>query len=81
MLCLIYFESNDRAKIYSLNNNLNIITTEMNPYNQSYLNHLDEKHPSFLKISSMRENNPRSNKNVIMQSPLNQFREIAAVFR
>ena len=48
----IDFSSNEKAKIYSLKNHLNIKTTEMNPDYQSYLNQLYEIHLCFFNISS-----------------------------
>lgn len=52
----------------------------MNPDNQSYLKNLYENRQSFFNISFIPENNPRSNINVTVQSPLSQFSEFAAAF-
>ena len=48
---------------------------------QSYLNQLYENNTRFFNILPIRENNPSSNKQVTMQSPLNQFSETAAAVR
>ena len=53
----------------------------MNLDNLCYLNQFYENDPRFFNISSIREKNPRSNKKVTMQSPLNQFSETAAAVR
>ena len=47
----------------------------MNLDNQSYLNQLYQNNPCFFNISPITKSNPRSNENVTMQSPLNQFSE------
>ena len=53
----------------------------MNVDNQSYLNQLYENQSRFHKILPIRENNPRSNEKVIMESPLNLFTETGAAVR
>ena len=53
----------------------------MNLDNESYLNQLYENNTRFFNILPIRENNPRSNTKVTIQSPLNQFSETAAVVR
>lgn len=50
----------------------------MNVDNQSYPNQYYENQSRFLNISLIREKNPRGNKKVIIQSPLNLFSETAA---
>ena len=76
------FVSNETVKIYFIKkNHVNTNITKINLDNQSYLNQLYENNTRFFDISPIRENNPRSNKKVTMQSPLNQFSETAAAVR
>ena len=60
---------------------VNTDITKMNLDNESYLNQLYENNTRFFNILPIRENNPRSNTKVTIQSPLNQFSETAAVVR
>ena len=53
----------------------------MNVDNQSYPNRYYENQIHLLNIFLIRENNPRRNKNVTRQSPLNLFSETAAAVR
>ena len=65
----------------SKKNYANTNITKIDLENQSYLNQLYENKTRIFNISSIRENNPRSNTKVTIQSPLNQFSETAAVVR
>ena len=53
----------------------------MNLHNLCYLNQFYESEPCFYIISSIHQKNPKSNKKVTMQSPLNHFSQTAAVVR
>ena len=54
--------------------------TKISLDNQSHLNQLYEDNKCFFNIPQVHAKNPRSNKKVTMQSPLNQFSETLGFF-
>ena len=54
--------------------------TKINLDNQSYLNQLYENNKCFFNIALVHAKNPKNNKKVTMQSPLNQISETLGCF-
>ena len=71
------FGSNEKVRKNYANTNIK----KLNLDNQSDLNQLYENNTQFFNISPIRENNPRSNKKVAIESPPNQFNQTAAAVR
>ena len=59
---------------------INLKITKINLDNQSYLNQLYENNTCFFNIPLVHAKNPRRNKKVTVQSPLNQFSETLGFF-